>query len=101
MRPDGVEFKVYMPYPGTEMFEVVKRNGFEEPDSLIEWDKRSDVLLPAIYERNFSEASAEEIMKMVERIQRFVRLRNYWKEFSKNPFTSPVRALRFVVRVHS
>jgi anaerobic magnesium-protoporphyrin IX monomethyl ester cyclase len=101
IRLDGVEFKVYMPYPGTEMFETAKKRGFLEPSSLIEWDKRSDVLLPAIYERNFSEASAEEIMMMVSRIQKFVRLKNYWKEFSKHPFIYPLRALRFVVGLHS
>ncbi|MDH7507852.1 MAG: radical SAM protein [Methanomassiliicoccales archaeon] len=101
IRADGVEFKVYMPYPGTEMFEVAKEKGFKEPDSLLEWDKRSDVLVRAIYERNFSEAPAEEIVKMIERIQKFVRLRSYWKEFSKNPFTSPVRALRFIAKIRS
>ncbi len=96
LRPDSVEFKAYMPYPGTELMTEAKRHGFVEPSSLIEWAERSDVLPGALKERNLSLVPYVEIERMMDRTWRRIRMWRYWREFKKNPASSPARAIRML-----
>ncbi|MBM4237169.1 MAG: radical SAM protein [Euryarchaeota archaeon] len=98
LRPDSVEFKAYMPYPGTELMMEAKRNGFVEPATLLEWAERSDLLPPALKERNLSLVPYEEIERMMDRTLRRIRMWRYWREFKKDPASSPARAIRMLRR---
>ena len=95
------EFKVYMPYPGTELFEVAKAHGFIEPESLSEWAKRSEVHRSAIAERNLSSVPWKRVEKLMDKMERRTRSARYWEAFKTDPVTAPARAIRLFKRSKS
>jgi anaerobic magnesium-protoporphyrin IX monomethyl ester cyclase len=94
LRAYHYEFKVYMPYPGTELFEVAKAHGFIEAKSLSEWAKRSEVHRFAIAERNLSSVPWKRVEKLMNKMERRTRSARYWEAFKEDPITAPARAIR-------
>lgn len=93
---DYHEFKVYMPYPGTELYEVAKEHGFREPKTLEEWARQGEVHRSAISERNLSEVPWKRIEKLMTTMAKRARREAYWKEFKKAPLTAPIRGAKMI-----
>lgn len=94
LRAYHYEFKVYMPYPGTELLEVAKAHGFIEPGSLTEWANRSEVHRTAIAERNLSKVPWKKVERLMDKMERRTRKARYWEAFKEDPLTAPARAVR-------
>jgi anaerobic magnesium-protoporphyrin IX monomethyl ester cyclase len=98
IKADRHELKVYMPYPGTKMLDVAKEHGFNEPRSLVEWARNSEVHRSYIKDRNLSEVPWEKIQAFARSLERRERRQVYWREFKNNPMTAPLRALKRLIR---
>ncbi|MDD1765692.1 MAG: B12-binding domain-containing radical SAM protein [Methanomassiliicoccales archaeon] len=90
------EFKVYMPYPGTQLLEVAKEHGFIQPQSLEEWAERSEVHKSTIAERNLSSVPTARVKRLIDKMERRTRNARYWDAFKSDPITAPTRAIRFL-----
>jgi radical SAM superfamily enzyme YgiQ (UPF0313 family) len=98
IKADRYEVKVYMPYPGTEMLDIAKEHGFNEPRSLVEWARNSEVHRSYIKDRNLSLVPWEKIQAFIRNLERRERQRKYWHEFKKNPLVAPFKAIRLLLR---
>jgi anaerobic magnesium-protoporphyrin IX monomethyl ester cyclase len=98
IKADRHELKVYMPYPGTKMLDVAKEHGFNEPRSLVEWARNSEVHRSYIKDRNLSRVPWEKIQAFARSLERRERRQVYWLEFKNNPLTAPLRALKRLIR---
>ncbi len=98
VRSDFNEFCVYVPYPGTKLYEIAKEQGFREPTDLIGWAKIGTLNISSLTDKGVSKVSPGTIEAMIERTSKKARYRSYVQEFKRAPLSSPLRGLMFVLR---
>ena len=54
VRSDFNEFCVYVPYPGTKLYEIAKEQGFREPTDLIGWAKIGTLNISSLTDKGVS-----------------------------------------------
>ncbi len=98
IRPDFTEFLVYMPYPGTPLFDLAVQEGFEIPQSLEEWGRMGTFDLRSVEDKGITSVSEQMYESMAKGAKRRAIMNSYLKEFRKEPLTAPVRGLKFLFR---
>jgi radical SAM superfamily enzyme YgiQ (UPF0313 family) len=98
IRPDFTEFLVYMPYPGTPLFDLAVHEGFIVPTTLEEWARMGTFDWRSVEDKGITSVSEDMYESMAKGAKRRARLDSYVKEFRKEPLTAPARGLRFLFR---
>jgi radical SAM superfamily enzyme YgiQ (UPF0313 family) len=98
IKPDYTEFLVYMPYPGTELFDLAVKEGFQPPRTLEEWARMGTFDIRTVEDKGLTEVSEQMYENMAKGAKRRAIVNSYVKEFKREPLTAPMRGLRFLFR---
>lgn len=98
VRPDFTEFLVYMPYPGTPLFDLAVQEGFVAPRTLEEWAHMGTFDLRSVEDKGITSVSEQMYENMAKGAKRRAVRDSYVKEFMKEPLTAPVRGLKFLLK---
>ncbi len=98
VRPDFTEFLVYMPYPGTPLFDLAVENGFAVPRTLEEWARMGTFDLRSVEEKGITSVSEQMYENMAKGAKRRAVMSSYVREIKREPLTAPLRGLRFLFR---
>lgn len=98
LEADCYMFAVYVPYPGTELYKVARKRGFEEPKTLQEWAMRGGEHHTMISRRNLSEVPWQRIDRFMTRMAKKAKRMRYWREFKNSPLTAPMRGAKLLLR---
>jgi radical SAM superfamily enzyme YgiQ (UPF0313 family) len=98
IRPDFTEFLVYMPYPGTPLFDLAVREGFVVPKTLEEWARMGTFDFRSVEDKGITSVSEQMYENMAKAAKRRAVMNSYVREFRKEPLTAPVRGLKFLFR---
>jgi anaerobic magnesium-protoporphyrin IX monomethyl ester cyclase len=98
LEADGYYFSMYLPSPGTAMFQMAKEHGFKEPSTLEEWAAHYGYDVSAYPKTSLSEVPFEKVSRMIEREQRRAKHRAYRRAIKKDPLGAVSRGIRGKVR---
>jgi anaerobic magnesium-protoporphyrin IX monomethyl ester cyclase len=98
LEADGYYFSMYLPSPGTAMFQMAKEHGFKEPSTLEEWAAHYGYDVSAYPKTSLSEVPFEKVSRMIEREQRRAKHRAYRRAIKKDPLGAVSRGIRGKVK---
>lgn len=98
LQADGFYFSLYLPSPGTAMFQQAKEQGFEEPSTLEEWADHYGYDVSEYPRKSMSHVPYEKVKRMIEREKRRARHRAYRNAIKKDPIGAVSRGIRGKVK---
>jgi radical SAM superfamily enzyme YgiQ (UPF0313 family) len=96
--PEFTEFLVYMPYPGTPLFDLAVKEGFRVPTTLEGWAHMGTFDHRSVEEKGLAEVPESMYEDMAKGAKRRAMLNSYVKEIKRDPLTAPMRGLRFLFK---
>jgi anaerobic magnesium-protoporphyrin IX monomethyl ester cyclase len=97
-RPDFTEFLVYMPYPGTALFDLAVEEGFVAPTTLDGWARMGTFDLRSVEDKGITSATEQMYEHVAKGAKRRAVRDSYIRELKKEPLTAPVRGLKFLFK---
>lgn len=98
IKPEYTEFLTYMPYPGTVLFDSAVEHGFSPPTNLEGWGDMGTFSVASIHDKGLTSYANKMYLAMEKRTKRKATMNSYLKSISKDPFSAPLRALRFMMK---
>jgi len=83
---DVLDFSIYTPYPGTELYEMALRYGFNPPRTLEGWADIGPRRLDSLYHKNLTEIQADVLIRELRRFRRWMQIKSI-VNIIKNPKT--------------
>ncbi len=98
LEADGYYFSLYLPTPGTVMFQQAKEKGFDEPSTLDEWADHYGWDMSEYPRKSMSEVPFDKVKRMIERERRKAKYRAYRSAIKKDPIGAVSRGFISKVR---
>jgi anaerobic magnesium-protoporphyrin IX monomethyl ester cyclase len=91
---DGFYFSLYLPSPGTAMYQQAKEQGFKEPSTLEEWADHYGYDVSEYPRKSMSQVPFEKVKRMMDREMRRVKYRAYRSAIKNDPLGAVSRGIR-------
>lgn len=103
LKADALDFSIYTPYPGTELYEMALKHGFNPPQTLEGWADVGPRGLESLYHRNMTEIQPDVLIREIKRFRRRMLVR-HMVGILKDPKTyaklrNPAKAVRDLAEI--
>jgi anaerobic magnesium-protoporphyrin IX monomethyl ester cyclase len=99
LKADGFYFSLYLPSPGTAMYQQAVEQGFKAPATLEEWADHYGYDFSEYPRKSLSKVPFEKVKRMIDREKRRARYRAYRNAIKNDPLGAVSRGITGKVKV--